>query len=233
MGKEECRARWREWGPKDCCLHQKDGQCICLKQTCVSTLTHAQPYAIFFFFFFFLKWMSAWIGTSKLGPCLLSHLWSHKAPPWGSCPMGLGGLLESGASHRLCCKKTAFLALKDRTPSPDLSRFFLLQNHCASGTSEHPTSPLFSLLIVVILGQQGAAENERGILWTVMDWTHQTPLVWHCFPVFPTVSGWPHFFVRGTCRSPPLMLVYEIGKCWELYSVHGIEWAAHVCQLQG
>lgn len=31
--KRECRVRWREWGPRDCCLHQKDGQCICLKQT--------------------------------------------------------------------------------------------------------------------------------------------------------------------------------------------------------
>lgn len=55
-------------------------------------------------------------------------------------------------------------------------------------------------------------------------------LAW--LPVFPTVSGWPHFLCMELAVPLHLCLAMRLGNV-KLYSIHGIEWAAHVCQLQG
>lgn len=139
--KRECGVRWREWGPRDCCLHQKDEQCICLKQTCVSTLTHAQPYAIFF-----LKWMSAWIGDIKAEALSSFTLMEPQCPT----PEFL-----SRGTRRAAWKWRELQCLLEENRETFLywRAEHLLQSHCVYSTtkplckrsSDRPTSPLFSV----------------------------------------------------------------------------------------
>ncbi len=100
----------------------------------------------------------------------------------------------------------------------------LLENHCASGTLERPSSPFFFLKIVAVLGQQGASLNERGESCRQSRSEHIKPLLFGTAPCLSHSPRLAPLFVQGTCRSPALMLGYEIGKCWEPYSIV-IEWA--------
>lgn len=123
-----------------------------------TTLCH-----LFFFSFFFEVDVSLNRGHQSWGLVFFHAYGATKPHPGVLVPWNSAGCLK-------VARVTAFAARKQRdlscTEGPNTSSrsvtFILLQNHCASGTSEHPTSPLFSLQIVVILGQQGAAENERG-----------------------------------------------------------------------
>lgn len=183
--------------------------------TCVSTLTHAQPYAIFFFLFsFFEVDVSLNRGHQSWGLVFFHAYGATKPHPGVLVPWNSAGCLK-------VARVAAFAARKQRdlscTEGPNTSSrsvtFILLQNHCASGTSEHPTSPLFSLQIVVILGQQGAAENERGESCRQSWIEHIKRLLFGMAPCFSHSLRLASLFVHGTCRSPPLMLGYEIGKC--------------------
>lgn len=140
--------------------------------------------------------------------------------------MELGGLLESGASRSLCSKKTE---RPSRTEGPNTSSgavmSILQENHCASGTSERPASPFFFLKIVAVLGQQGAAENERGILWTVTEWTHQTPLVWHSSLSFPQSQVGPTFCARNMSFPCTYAWLWD----WEmLRTIFNCNWVSSV-----
>ncbi len=84
--KRECGVRWREWGPRDCCLHQKDRQCICFKQTHV--WTHLRTHNLMPSFF--LKWMSAWIGDIKAGALSSFTLIEPQSPTLGFLSHGTG-----------------------------------------------------------------------------------------------------------------------------------------------
>ncbi len=115
--KRECGVRWREWGPRDCCLHQKDGQCICFKQTCVNTLTHAQPYAIFFF----EVDVSLNRGHQSRGLVVFHAYRATKPHPGVLVPWNWAGCLKEARVVAFAARKQRdLLALKDWTPPPEL-----------------------------------------------------------------------------------------------------------------
>ncbi len=208
--KRECGVRWREWGSKGLLFTSKRWAVHLFQaNTCVNTLTHAQPYAIFFF----EVDVSLNRGHQSRG-LVVFHAYRATKPHPGSCPMELGGLLERGASRSLCSKKTERPSCTEGlNTSSGAVTSILLENHCASGSSEHPASPFFFLQIVAVLGQQGAAENERVESCEQSQSEHIKRLLFgtaRCLSHSPRLAP---LFVQGTCRSPALMLVYEIGKC--------------------
>lgn len=121
--------------------------------------------------------------------------------------MELGGLHESGASCSLCSKKTERPSRTEglSTTSGAVTSI-LLENHCAGGTLERPASPFFFLKIVAVLGQQGAAENERGESCRQSRSEHIKRLLFGTAPCLSHSPRLAPLFVQGTCHAIPLHL---------------------------
>lgn len=135
---------------------------------------------------------------------------------------------------------TAFAARKQqdlsRAEGPNTSSrsvtFILLENHCASGTSEHPTSPLFFPADSCRFRTTGCCWKwKRGILRTVMHWTHQTTLVWHGSLSFPQSQVGPSFLCKELAVPLHLCLLWV----WEMLRTvfNSCNWTSTTCVLQG